>query len=515
MNNKNDGELDGDDGEGGAGWLGPERTKKTPMLGMKNYHQWYQWHLMEMSSAEGLMEFAESGEKPNFQPRGLASVSKTEKESGGGGFDVDKAQYELALRRAWDKEDRFEAALRRYVVRWTRSITDLVLDKIRLDRRYEDALTKRFLKGLFAIAEQTTKGVGTASVYLDFTQLFEMKLKGGEWSGPFRSFVDTRRRIRGRVASGEFTWEELLERLMNTMFIMGCKNDPRLDTQIKQIMGSSKWPTADDLIDSFSQYLTLTEQMDGNRSAEVASGAVIANAASVKTKAQGGGYGRHKKCLNCMGQHLVKECGEKPSECGDCGGPHATEMHREAERLNDRVRARHSMSHCEAEFEKCKSRLKGPAPKAFSAIAMDQTEEQELTDYVRWLARVTEPDLGGMRAMAGKIKDENLDRMRVRYIDDFEICSGSDDEEAYGMGGRVSGHSGGEIFWDDGENEVIEDPGDEGQDIAMMAGLQAGMYYREDKADRERGQRRREELARVLSRDSSGGQKRGGNDYEL
>ena len=80
MNNKNDGELDGDDGEGGAGWLGPERMKKTPMLGMKNYHQWYQWHLMEMSSAEGLMEYAESGVKPNFQPRGLASVGKTEKE---------------------------------------------------------------------------------------------------------------------------------------------------------------------------------------------------------------------------------------------------------------------------------------------------------------------------------------------------------------------------------------------------------------------------------------------------
>ena len=71
----------------------------------------------------------------------------------------------------------------------------------------------------------------------------------------------------------------------------------------------------------------------------------------------------------CIGSHLLEDC--KGS-----GGPHVTEMHSHGER--------HPMVDCEAEFEKCKERLKKPA-KGAQRIRCE-TDEGAGTQGLRALA---------------------------------------------------------------------------------------------------------------------------------
>ena len=106
-------------------------------------------------------------------------------------------------------------------------------------------------QGLFAVAEQITRGW----VRLQGT-LLEMKLKGGEWSGPSWKFVDTRRRIGGKIASVElFVGAAVGTAHEHDGVLNGLRGRPKTGLADR----------ADDLIDSLSLYLTLAEQMADRR----------------------------------------------------------------------------------------------------------------------------------------------------------------------------------------------------------------------------------------------------------
>ena len=81
-----------------------------------------------------------------------------EEERGAGKSDAERVQGGLALKRAWDEENRFDEMLRRHVVRWMRSTADQVLDRIRLSKRAGEALPKRSPKGCLRLRSRSPGG---------------------------------------------------------------------------------------------------------------------------------------------------------------------------------------------------------------------------------------------------------------------------------------------------------------------------------------------------------------------
>ena len=150
-----------------------------------------------------------------------------------GESDAERVQCGLAPKRARDEEDRFDEMLRRYVVRWMMLIADQVLDRIRLGKRVGEALSKRSPKGCLRLRSRSPGGWYGFSVPGLFAALRD------ETQG--RRVVRAVQTVRGHEKGDRregcigLLWEQLLERFMSTMvFIIGCEDDPRLDSQIDQ-----------------------------------------------------------------------------------------------------------------------------------------------------------------------------------------------------------------------------------------------------------------------------------------
>ena len=458
---------------------GASKTRRVE-LGDKNFEEWHEFYKTKSLVSNDLAHYVATGELPacvnatlkssrkprkGKKARGRSQPSLAPGKSAGGGGEREDEKVEIAgsdeeedemelwetQRRAYEIEYKeslqdkkvFLGVRSRFMVQVIESISRKVLEKMKLSPRYQKIERDNDLPGLFDLAKTTTKGYGTSTLYMEFLRINELREDESKWSTGFTEFREARRAIRTRLASKEYTAEELIERWMDTIFVMACRKVPLLETQIKLIMGSEHWPTGDDALAKFEQYLSLNERFDGDKG-DQKNGAVMANAAKVgkkssgKVSAGGGGKIRRHDCFKCgEGGHRMNQCAAPVPECGvkGCGGPHVTKMHDEAEKLNERIRENHNDpdSYCDAERKKCMERM-GREARAYRG-EVEMSDEEYFEDYIHYYANAP------MRAMAGRAESSgsgtvtagasNLEEEDPWPFDeqaDFEICVDSDDD---------------------------------------------------------------------------------------
>ena len=219
------------------------------------------------------------------------------------------------------------------------SISDAVLDKMRIEDNYAQVYNENNIVALVKMAEFASMGEGSSTIYQNMAMLMGLKISDGKFFEFVKMFQQHRRR-----AHNEKDKAVLVETFFDTIFIMGLKDYQPLEKELDTIFGSKVWPTADECIAKFSTMITVKNSMSTDK--ERKAGMVEANKAKIEDARRGalttfvakytrdnGGGKLPFVCFNCgeAAGHAATDCPlakkHGPSKCKYCHGRHSTKVH--------------------------------------------------------------------------------------------------------------------------------------------------------------------------------------------
>jgi len=243
------------------------------------------------------------------------------------------------------REARFKDLLPQAMAIMYDHIGEQVLKKMKLDPTFEPLYRNNNVIEILRMAEFTSMGEGSSTVYKSIAQLVSNKVAGND----ITSYITRYQNLRRTVTEGKDP-KTLLEMFCDTVFIMGLKDFAPLAKQIDEVMGKKIWPPAEDLIVEWMTMLTV--KGDLGKEAERKSGMIDANLAN---SGKNGGRGlsanaakftrsgndkkkkkqKKKKCFRCgeEAEHNAMECPMMtkygPAVCKICRGDHCSKVHNE------------------------------------------------------------------------------------------------------------------------------------------------------------------------------------------
>ena len=221
----------------------------------------------------------------------------TEDNDGIEDYNYDRAQWRS--RRTF-----FVGALPRAVSIIYSSISEPIMDKMRIEANFQETYNKNDVIGLVNMAQFASMGEGSSTVYQNMAQLMGLKIKDNNFFEFVKLFQQYRRR-----ANSEMDKAALVETFFDTIFIMGLKNYQPLEKELDTIFGSKTWPTADESIIKFSTMITVKGTMSLEK--EKKAGMVDANMARIggddvgaltallSKFTRGGGVSKPFVCFRC------------------------------------------------------------------------------------------------------------------------------------------------------------------------------------------------------------------------
>ena len=167
-----------------------------------------------------------------------------------GATGVEECAY-VRKKTRYAKEE-FERALPRLVATVYSSISNVILDRIKLDPEYAAAYLDDDIVKIMELAKFASTGEGSASVFQTVTTLLNLKIRGDDFVTYFSKFLEYRHKIKTGRTDGQ-----VVKLVFDSIFVMGARNYAPLQKKIDEILGLPVWPSADTSIAKWTQFLTI------------------------------------------------------------------------------------------------------------------------------------------------------------------------------------------------------------------------------------------------------------------
>jgi len=345
-------------------------NEKKQILNFNNWYTWLKQLQTECMGYEGMYECVMNlkkktftlDEEPDFREKAIMEgENKTSEETDDDGHylhmkEVDgvfyrldiygdivykeKSYQDLYLKRYFKKCDAVEKEQLRYqnyirlIIKFIHlTISNQIQEKLKATgENYVRLITTEDLPGLIKLLKQVATGKGANSIVLESQRLIRMKLVGGTNNDVIKTINDFKEAV--DQLRYERTDKEVLDGLIDGLFVSMFVEHKPLDNQIERIMESETYPNYKDMSESFTRVLEAKENTkDVMLKKDTEDGLVSANMAV-------GGDSKKRlskvMCLKCgeIG-HAMRRCFNKTEwpVCSICKKSHHTKAHAAAQDL--------------------------------------------------------------------------------------------------------------------------------------------------------------------------------------
>ena len=320
----------------------------------------------------------------------------------------------------WDiRCARFEDAKVNMMGLLFKSVSDTIMEDMKVNDNYLDYRTAGDFYGMYELAKLASTGQGEYSMFLDITKIMDLKVVNENHNGYFTEYKACEYKI---MNSGK-TPEEVLKNMLTSLFYRGLRSSKKLKRLVEDEMTKQVWTAVPVSIKMFNTYLTARKNM--GMDSESREGLISANEASVTVgnlkkilkardkvatenleayaayRAGGGTYSLKKwLCYNCgeMIDHGWKNCPKPRAICNICKKYHITSCHKTLE-------------------DKKLFRSKGGPPRTnmvrqanVSILGGMDTELSQDADYLEYVMMYEDRDL---RANTASLRYEEADESDV------------------------------------------------------------------------------------------------------
>ena len=369
---------------------------------------------------------------------------------------LSRQRYGEAVK-AVDKTIReFDVVASRIIGDWRATISDDTIVAMKLIPGYADAENDNDLLAYWDIIDRVMMGEGVASMQANFAQLDKWGLEDGKWRQGITDF----QRLVDRILGAGMDPQEVLDTLLTTKLVLGCKSSERLKTLLSTVMTEDRWPNFRVLLPRFANVLRVSEEFDPKTEGILANaGRVVKGADKERESATGGmhhgnihAYASRTKmrdssrtiCNNCAKPgHILINCPEPMVTCDTCGELHHTERHEHIRELSARKEKRDRSKAADANMQpRMKKSGFTPKPGSPAAIRAKKTDMPRRRAYLTTVEEDEELDEYEemLRFQEEYLKDREHEEMayRARVQQEFEIGESDEDEDGVDILGSIA-----------------------------------------------------------------------------
>jgi len=210
------------------------------------------------------------------------------------------------------------------------SLSDEVIGSLSIDTKYDEAYEEDDLLAIWILTKFVATGEGADSIFIDITNFFDLKRSDKDWIQYTQKFAELAQKLLDR----SLTQPQIINKIIDSFYIMGMRGFKPLELQIEQIMGKEDWPEWQKCVVKWRKIMTLKDKSKIKDDSD--NGRINAMNANINTEDCGkcGNCNRGTKTFDLDEMNYIGACmskpnrirtanntskGEFPYECFNCG----------------------------------------------------------------------------------------------------------------------------------------------------------------------------------------------------